>query len=146
MMPPGPRRAWLGVFRCCARLLVSAHFCSELVDKILRYQHWKNVIAEQAGMGVWALWLVIFLLAVGCPLLVFGRFLGLSVVCLAIFQVPTSILFEDNWYESLDSTSALGGAIACMLLQYASRRHKFEAKVARTQDRSLYTSLDENGN
>ena len=35
-----------------------------------------------------------------------------AVVALAVFQIPTSVLFEDSLYESFDSISALGGVLA----------------------------------
>ena len=102
------------VLHAACRLLVSAHFVYELVDKVTDFPKWREAIAAQAGLGVWSLWLVIALLAVGsaCLLLAPGRYLPVAVVALAIFQIPTSVLFEDSLYESFDSVSALGGVLA----------------------------------
>jgi hypothetical protein len=100
------------------RLPVSVHFVYELIDKCLRFQHWRSVIVRSSGLGVWSLWLVIVLLAVGCALLLLGprRLLPLAFLALAVFQIPTSILFEDSAYESADSASALGGVFAVAVL------------------------------
>ena len=170
-----------------ARLVVSAHFLYELSDKFVRFDHWKEKIAEQAGLGVWSLLLVIALLATGTTLLLFaplvcshsryeldddddnspasgravvggsgtgagagsgpdfddqdaldgGRArcacclqrlrtsMFVAFVCLATFQVPTSILFEDSIYETFDSLSALGGVLAVAILVLADAETKF---------------------
>ena len=106
------------------RLLVSAHFIYELQDKIRNFNYWADIIETEAGYGSWSMWLIIVLLSVGTILLLFAsRFwlLILAFVCLAIFQIPTSVMFEDSTYESMDSTSALGGVLAIAL-------HSWEAK------------------
>ena len=103
-------------FAVIARLIVSSHFIYELVDKISRYTHWKSIIASQAGLGAWSLWLIIVLLFLGSTSLVLGRYLGVGTFALCLFQIPTSIMFEDSLYESFDSMSACGGVIAIALL------------------------------
>ena len=110
---PSDRRSWIFlILRIITRLIVSVHFVYELQDKIVNFNHWNEVINTQAGLGVWALVLVIVLLSIGCVSLLLGRLLWLGFACLAIFQIPTSILFEDSMYESMDSVSALGGVLA----------------------------------
>ena len=71
------------------------------------------------GYAIWGLWkndhesthffetsatLICFILA--------GKWMRLSVCCLALFQIPTTILFEKSHYEQWDSLSALGGVCA----------------------------------
>ena len=90
-------------FAVIARLIVSSHFIYELVDKISRYTHWKSIIESQAGLGAWSLWLIIVLLFLGSTSLVLGRYLGVGTFALCLFQIPTSIMFEDSLYESFDS-------------------------------------------
>jgi len=103
------------------RLLVASHFAYELVDKISRFDHWKEIIFNQANLGTWSLVLIIILLFVGCSTLIFGRYLWIGTFCLALFQIPTSIMFEDSLYESFDSCSAIGGVLAIALLHHKSK-------------------------
>ena len=110
-------RSWTPiVWELLARALVVSHFVFELIDKITRFDHWTTIIAEQADLGVWSLWLVILLLACGSFSLLSGKHLWFGTFCLALFQIPTSLLFEDSLYESFDSLSALGGVLAMTLL------------------------------
>ena len=104
--------------RYCCRLPVSVHFVFELVDKCRNFTHWRSVISSQSGLGVWSLWLVIALLAVGCAVLLVGprRLLPAAFVVFATFQIPTSIMFEGSSYEVADSVSALGGVLAVAVL------------------------------
>ena len=74
------------------------------------------MILTQAGLGTWSLILVIVLLLVGTVLLLLNKFSTIAALSLAIFQVPTSVLFEQSWYERADSTSALGGVFALLLI------------------------------
>jgi len=101
--------------RILSRLLVASHFVYELVDKNVRYNHWKGVIAD-AGIGEWSLILIIVLLLIGSFTVVLGRDLWFGLFCLSVFQIPTSLMFEDSLYESFDSMSALGGVLAVTLL------------------------------
>ena len=98
------------------RCIISTHFVFELIDKCVRFDHWCSVILTQAGLGTWSLILVIVLLLVGTVLLLVGKFSTIAALSLAIFQVPTSVLFEQSWYERADSTSALGGVFALLLI------------------------------
>ena len=100
------------VVRVFTRLAVSTHFVFELQDKLVNFSHWQQVILTQANLGAWALVLVILLLVVGVLSLLSGRWLRLGFAALLVFQVPTSALFEDSLYESMDSISALGGVLA----------------------------------
>eukprot|EP00928_Gymnodinium_smaydae_P072827 TRINITY_DN56119_c0_g1_i1.p1 TRINITY_DN56119_c0_g1~~TRINITY_DN56119_c0_g1_i1.p1 ORF type:complete len:288 (-),score=9.92 TRINITY_DN56119_c0_g1_i1:143-1006(-) len=108
------RRFGTFVLRC----MVASHFIYELQDKLFHFRYWKDVIWNEAGLGVWSLWLVIMLLGIGTPPLLFAssRYLIVSFYCLAVFQIPTSLLFEASMYESMDSTSALGAVLALALL------------------------------
>ena len=98
------------------RALVSTHFVYELIDKCARFDHWRSVILMQAGLGSWSLILVIVLLFVGTALLLLNRSLRLASISLAVFQIPTSILFEQSSYEQADSMSALGGVFALLFI------------------------------
>jgi hypothetical protein len=113
--PTAPRLRALQDF---CRIPVSVHFVFELVDKVARFAHWRDVIASQTGLGVWSLCLVIALLLGGSALLLFGprRRLPLALGLLATFQVPTSVLFEVSAYETADSVSALGGVLSLAVL------------------------------
>jgi len=97
-----------------ARLVVSLHFVYELQDKILRFGYWRDVVdANSINLNAtWSLILVIVLLAVGCFSLLSGNYCWVGLISLTTFQIPTSILFEDSWYECFDSISALGGVLA----------------------------------
>ena len=106
----------LSFFAVIARLLVACHFIYELVDKISRFRYWREIITKQSGLGTWSLVLVILLLFIGSTCLVLGRHLWVGAFCLILFQVPTSIRFEDNLYESFDSTSAIGGVISIAVM------------------------------
>ena len=111
-MPVLNHQKWGLIAWGLGRFLVSSHFVFELQDKIVNFNYWRGVIHQQAGFGVWSLILVIVLLVVGCASLLSGRWLWIGFLALAIFQIPTSILFEDSLYESFDSASALGGVFA----------------------------------
>ena len=105
-----------------ARLIVASHFIYEFVDKIARYEYWRDIIQKDANLGSWSMWLIILLLFIGTTTLALGRYLWIGLFCLALFQIPTSILFEDSLYESFDSLSALGGVFAICLLYYKPKR------------------------
>jgi len=62
------------------------------------------------------MWLIIVLLFVGSICLISGKFLWIGAFSLVLFQVPTSLLFEDSLYDSFDSMSAIGGVLAIVLL------------------------------
>ena len=100
------------------RCVISTHFVYELVDKCARFDHWRSVILTQAGLGTWSLVLVIVLLLVGTILILINKFLMLAALCLAIFQIPTSVLFEQSGYEQADSASALGGVFALLFISF----------------------------
>ena len=111
----------LAILTAIARFIVASHFVFELVDKILRYEYWKNIIFKQANVGEWSLVLIMILLFVGSATLVLGQYIWIGLFCLSLFQIPTSILFEDSLYESFDSVSALGGVFAVCLLHFKPR-------------------------
>jgi hypothetical protein len=58
--PPPP--LLLNLLLLLTRLLVASHFAYELVDKISRFDHWKEIIFNQANLGTWSLVLIIILL------------------------------------------------------------------------------------
>ena len=98
------------------RCVISTHFVYELIDKCVRFDHWRSVILTQTGLGSWSLILVILLLLVGTVFLLLNKFLTIATLSLAIFQVPTSVLFEQSGYERADSASALGGVFALLFI------------------------------
>ena len=61
-----------------------------------------------------------------------GRWLWVGTFCLALFQIPTSVLFEDSLYESFDSASAIGGVFAVALLYTKPRREPTTKLVSNT--------------
>ena len=126
------------ILRIIARVIVSSHFIYELVDKISRFNYWKDIIAKQSSLGEWSLVLIIFLLFFGGTSLIFGRYLWSGLFCLALFQIPTSILFEDSLYESFDSLSALGGVFAICLLHHKPKRR---SPSSSSEDRILHPRL-----
>jgi uncharacterized membrane protein YphA (DoxX/SURF4 family) len=126
-------------FSFVCRVVVAAHFLSELYDKINRFSYWsKQVEKSSLGLGDWSMMLVVGLLGVGCTLLVLGKGLPLACFCLVLFQVPTSLYFE-NFYDQMDSLSAVGGVLAVMFL---SR----EVGIVRRQKKELEYLSDININ
>ena len=119
-----------------ARILVSLHFMYELQDKILRFGYWKQIIDNSTTSlnGFWSMVWIVVLLTVGCacflllPMIVRRRnnypLLLVGLVCLATFQIPTSLLFEDSKYEQFDSASALGGVVACVLWEWEDEQEQ----------------------
>ena len=123
------------LLRFFVRTLVSVHFMYELVDKFRRFNYWNSVILDQTGMGTWALMLVVLLLVIGVPLLLVGVKTQWAAISLAIFQIPTTILFENDNYERTDSLSALGGVFAVALFESHLRQetcHLIECQVENT--------------
>ena len=41
----------LSILAILTRLIVASHFIYELQDKIFRYNHWKDIILNDAGLG-----------------------------------------------------------------------------------------------
>jgi len=127
----------LSLVRFAVRALVSVHFVYELVDKFVRFDHWKSVILAQAGLGTWSLVLVVALLVTGTPLLLAGVKTHWAAVILAIFQLPTTILFEDDSYGRADSISALGGVFAVALWDYLDHQHQYQKEYRRDPEEPL---------
>mmetsp|Transcript_45154 Transcript_45154/g.106984 ORF Transcript_45154/g.106984 Transcript_45154/m.106984 type:complete len:138 (-) Transcript_45154:82-495(-) len=101
------------VFCFAIRALVAAHFIYEFVVKVFNFYQVRDTIAA-AGMPVATLQLllVLFLLTVGITLLLIGKWLKVAAVALILFQVPTTAVFEGDWYTRFDSISVLGGVLA----------------------------------
>ena len=112
---------WKDVTHFVLRGIVSTHFVYELVDKCIRFDHWKGVISSQSGLGTWSLVLVIMLLLIGVVLILCNKHLAVAALSLAIFQIPTSIMFEQSGYEQADSASALGGVFELVFI--SAMRH-----------------------
>ena len=113
---------WKSVAYFVLRAIVLTHFIYELIDKCVRFDHWEGIILAQSGLGTWSLVLVIALLTVGIVLILFNKFLLVAALSLAVFQIPTSILFEQSGYEQADSTSALGGVFALVFISALEER------------------------
>lgn len=92
------------VFCFAIRALVAAHFIYEFVVKVFNFYQVRDTIAA-AGMPVATLQLllVLFLLTVGITLLLIGKWLKVAAVALILFQVPTTAVFEGDWYTRFDS-------------------------------------------
>jgi len=76
---------------------------------------------------------IVVLLTVGCACFLLlpmirrrnnNQLLLVALVCLATFQIPTSLLFEDSKYEQFDSASALGGVVACVLWEWEDQQEQ----------------------
>ena len=115
-----------------ARLVLCERFAYELYDKIARFGVWSDSIAD-SGFGASAPFLMVFiilLLVMGVPAvtaapllpplskwrrrLILGGF-----ICLVLFQLPSTILFESGAYEISSSVSIIGGLLlaTCTSLQ-----------------------------
>lgn len=101
-----------------ARVLISSHFVFELHDKIFHFASVRREIGR-AGMPLptLELLLVIALLLVGTVTLLIGKYLWVSFICLMVFQIPTTVIFETNDYERFDSISVMGGVLAVALYE-----------------------------
>ena len=116
-----------------ARLVLCERFAYELYDKIARFGFWSDQISD-SGFGASApflMVLIILLLMIGVPAvtaaplmppmskwrrrLILGGF-----VCLVLFQLPSTILFESGAYEISSSVSIIGGLLlaTCTGLQH----------------------------
>ena len=94
------------------RVLLSVHFLAELVDKLQHFGSWTDEVRAQ-GLPLPAveMGIVVLLLLVGAPLLLLGRHVPQAAAFLLLFQVPTTVFFEDSAYERLDSLSVCGGLL-----------------------------------
>ena len=68
------------------------------------------------GSGQLLMILIVTLLILGSASLLTTFFLRFGAFCLLLFQIPTTILFEDGWYEQLSSTSICGGVLVALTL------------------------------
>ncbi|MEL6343961.1 MAG: DoxX family membrane protein [Myxococcota bacterium] len=93
------------------RLMLSAFFLSELVDKVRRCSFWVEVI-RRAGMPLPAaeLALVIALLAVGSASLITGVQAHIGAIALLVFLAPTALIFESS-QDTIKSLSIAGGLL-----------------------------------
>lgn len=101
------------------RLLLAVHFLTELADKIMHFQYWVQTCKDVGFPLGWpAMSLVVALLAYGCPALLLGSpaHVRRGVGCLLLFQVPTTIFFENEAYERFDSVSVCGGLLLAAVL------------------------------
>lgn len=111
------------IYAFAARAVVSTHFLFELGDKLARWEYWAGVIGDAGFPAPNAeLGLVVFLLFFGSLLFLHGRYLGVAAFMLTLFQTPTTIAFEDTWYERCDSISAVGGVLCVYVLERRMRR------------------------
>ena len=115
-----------------ARLVLCERFAYELYDKIARFSFWSDNIAD-SGFGASAPFLMVFiilLLVIGLPAVTaapllsplskWRRWLILAgFICLVLFQLPSTILFESGAYEISSSVSIIGGLLlaTCTSLQ-----------------------------
>jgi hypothetical protein len=105
-----------------ARLVLCERFLYEFYDKIARFHFWSDSVANN-GFGSSSPYLISFiilLLIIGVPSVVAApflaplskwrrRFILLGFFCLLLFQLPTTILFENGPYEISSSVSIIGG-------------------------------------
>lgn len=116
----------LGLF--LGRIVLAAHFLFELGDKIFRWSLWARVIGERGlPLPQAELALIVVLLSWGSISVLSGKRLLSGFLCLLLFQVPTSIAFEDSMYERFDSLSSLGGVL-CLLLYSSQTGAKYESE------------------
>ena len=116
--------AWSKAQACvCGRVLLAVHFLAELLDKLQHFSYWVEVCRKDGQpYPVAEMMLVVLLLLFGAPCLLFGAKIKEACVALIVFQIPTTIFFEDTHYTKLDSVSVIGG----LVLAYALAE---EAKV-----------------
>jgi len=99
------------------RLLLAGHFVAELADKLQNFNHWVRTVRDSGQpFPELEMVLVVLLLAVGTPLLVVGRHVPQAAAFLLLFQIPTTIFFEDTSYERMDSLSVCGGLLVIAYL------------------------------
>jgi hypothetical protein len=107
-----------------ARLVLCERFIYEFYDKIARFNFWSNSVAGN-GFGDAASYLIAFiivLLLIGVPCVVAApllppdsrwrrRLIWCGLICLVVFQLPTTIMFESGAYEISSSVSIIGGLL-----------------------------------
>lgn len=107
-----------------ARIVLCERFAYELYDKIARFGFWSDSIAD-SGFGASSPFLMVFiilLLVIGVPAVTAApllqplsrwrrRLIVGGLVCLLLFQLPSTILFESGAYEISSSVSIIGGLL-----------------------------------
>ena len=114
------------IFQIAARLVLSVHFAAEFVDKVTNWDYWVDQISA-AGFPIptFMLLLVVILLGLGTPLLAAGIFMRWAAGLLLLFQIPTTIFFEnDSWYEQADSISVMGGVLLAVIVDELQRQDR----------------------
>lgn len=112
------RAVW--ITRHVLRAFVATHFLAELYSKTVHpgFSYWEGEIRDSDMPAPGAeLGLVILLLTVGSVLLIAGVYLPAAAGCLTLFQVPTTIVFEDSWYERMKSISVIAGLLHVTLTE-----------------------------